>query len=50
MGQPDPGFRWLSKACQDRCFELMAIKVDPKFDPLREDPRFVSLVKTMGLD
>ena len=31
-GDPESGFRWLAKACDDRCFELLALKVDPRFD------------------
>src|SRR5207237_7446970 len=28
LGHPDLGFNWLTKACQDRAFELLTIKVD----------------------
>jgi hypothetical protein len=28
---------------------LIAIKVDPRFDPYRDDPRFGRLVAQMGL-
>ena len=37
------GFRWLTRAFVDRCFELLAIKVDPKFKSVSDDPRFVKL-------
>jgi serine/threonine-protein kinase len=50
MGQTDVGFRWLTKACEDRCFELTAIKVDPRFDSLKGDPRFFNLGRQLGLD
>lgn len=49
LGDVDEGFRWLAKACDDRAFELIAIKVDPRCDPYREDPRARSLVARMGL-
>lgn len=49
LGQPDPGFTWLTKAGQDRAFELLSIKVDPRFDALRDDPRFNAVVKQVGL-
>jgi hypothetical protein len=32
MGELNEGFEWLAKAYQDRCFELIVIKVDPRFD------------------
>ena len=35
MGELDEGLRWLAKACDDRCFELLALAVDPRFDALR---------------
>ena len=49
VGQVDEGFDWLTRAFQDRCFELVAIKVDPRFDALRGDPRFVALFNQLGL-
>jgi tetratricopeptide (TPR) repeat protein len=50
IGQTDRGFTWLSKACDDRCFELIALKVDPRFDALRRDKRFAAIAKKLGLD
>jgi len=50
LGQPDPGFDWLGRACQDRSFELIVIKVDPRFDKLRHDARFGAIVKRIGLE
>jgi len=49
VGQVDEGFEWLTRAFQDRCFELVAIKVDPRFDSLRGDRRFVALFNQLGL-
>lgn len=43
------GFQWLAKAFRDRSFELMCIKVDPRFDAVRDDPRFEPLVRQLGL-
>jgi len=45
----DEGFKWFAKAFQDRCFELISILVDPRFDSIRNDPRFVSLSAQLGL-
>jgi hypothetical protein len=49
MSDTDHGYAWLTKACDDRSFELLALKVDPRFDTLREDERFVAAVKRVGL-
>jgi len=49
LGQADLGFEWLKKAFQDRCFELISIKVDPRFDSIKKDPRFASLHRQLGL-
>jgi hypothetical protein len=46
----DLGFRWLAQACRDRAFELTALKVDPRFDVLKGDPRFAELAHAVGLD
>ena len=50
LGQADVGFRWLTQARQDRAFELTAIKVDPRFDLLKEDRRFAELAREIGLE
>jgi hypothetical protein len=49
MKQLDRGFEWLTQAYRDRCFELLAIKVDPKFDSVASDPRFAALFSQLGL-
>jgi serine/threonine-protein kinase len=49
LNQLEQGFQWLTKAFQDRCFELVAIKVDPKFDAVANDPRFATLFSQLGL-
>jgi TolB-like protein/Flp pilus assembly protein TadD len=49
LGQEDVGFEWLKKAFQDRCFELISINVDPRFDSIKSDPRFTPLHRQMGL-
>jgi serine/threonine-protein kinase len=49
LGHLDEGFEWLAKAYQDRCFELIVIKVDPRFDALRGDPRFSKLAAQLGV-
>jgi serine/threonine-protein kinase len=46
----EQGFQWLTKAFRDRSFELLCIRVDPRFDGVRDDPRFGPLVEQLGLD
>jgi serine/threonine-protein kinase len=50
LGDDAAGFRWLTRAYAERCFELFAIQVDPRFDAYRDDPRFQPLVRKLGLD
>jgi serine/threonine-protein kinase len=50
LEQTDQGFRWLMKAAEDRAFELIHLKVDARFDPLRGDRRFAAIMKRLGLD
>ena len=49
LKEKDQGFTWLEKAFQDRCFELISIKVDPRFDSLKRDSRFIALFNQLGL-
>lgn len=49
LKQIEQGFQLLSKAYEDRCFEVISIKMDPKFDVFHCDPRFVSLLDQLGL-
>lgn len=50
LGQKDKTFEWLEKAYQERASWLYLIKVDPSWDPLRNDPRFGALLKKMNLE
>jgi TolB-like protein/Flp pilus assembly protein TadD len=49
LGESAPGYRWLTKACDDRCFELLALKVDPRFDTIKNESRFVAAARRVGL-
>lgn len=49
MGEKDEAFAWLDKAYQEHSFWLMWIKMDPKVDSLRSDPRFTALMRRVGL-
>ena len=50
LGDKDRALEWLEKAYEDRSFGLTRLKVDPRFDPLRADPRFAGLLRRMGLE
>ena len=45
----DEGFEQLGLAFQDRCFELITLRIDPRFDSVRSDPRFDNLFSKLGL-
>ena len=49
LGQVDAGFRWLDQACQDRSFELLSMRVDPRLDSVRGDRRLDAIASQMGL-
>jgi serine/threonine-protein kinase len=49
LGQREEGFRWLSRAFQDRCFELICLRVDPRWESLRGDSQFRALFEQLGL-
>jgi hypothetical protein len=50
LGDKDRALEWLEKALQDQNSYLVFLKVEPKFDPVRLDPRFVDFMRRIGLD
>src|SRR5262245_28806100 len=50
MGETDLVFEWLEKAYVERYGYLTYLNVEPIFDDVRSDPRFVELVHRVGLD
>ncbi len=48
-GEPEQTFAWLEKAYTEHDSNLTTLKVDPQFDGLHTDPRFVDLVRRVGL-
>lgn len=48
LGEKDKALAALNKAYEEREFFITLLKVDPRLDPLREDPRFQELLKRVG--
>jgi tetratricopeptide (TPR) repeat protein len=48
LGQKDEAFILLEKAYKQREIDLLWLKADPIFDPLRSDPRFQDLLRRMN--
>jgi serine/threonine-protein kinase len=49
LGDKDQLLDWWEKACDDRSFETMFLKVDPANDDIRNDPRFAVLLRKANL-
>ncbi len=50
LGDHDQAFDWLDRAYANREPWLTLAKADPRFDPLRSDPRFHDLLRRMQLE
>lgn len=48
LDNKDLAFYWLEKAFENRDIDLVWLKVNPLFDPLRSDPRFKKLVERVS--
>jgi eukaryotic-like serine/threonine-protein kinase len=49
LGDKDHAFAWLEKACDERSWYATGLRLDPKFDSMRSDPRFRDLLRRVGL-
>lgn len=49
LGDWDTAFGWLERACEERSAWLIFVSHDPLYDEVRSDPRFISLLRRMGL-
>jgi tetratricopeptide (TPR) repeat protein len=49
LGEKDRAFKWLERGYRDRDASYSALNVDPIWDPLRSDARFVDLTRRVGL-
>jgi tetratricopeptide (TPR) repeat protein len=48
LGQNDDAFAWLNRALDERSHWLVWLRLDPRWDRLRPDPRFTDLVSRMS--
>jgi eukaryotic-like serine/threonine-protein kinase len=48
LGRKDQVVSWLEKAYDDRTFFMLTLKVEPRLDKLRSDPRFRNLMRRMN--
>jgi len=48
MGETDLAFEWLDKAFQEHEVEMFWLKVEPPFEPLRNDPRWQEMLDKVG--
>ncbi|HEX6433485.1 MAG TPA: protein kinase [Gemmatimonadales bacterium] len=49
LGDREATFAWLEKAYQAHATALVYLAVDPRFDTVRDDPRFGKLLRRIGL-
>ena len=47
LGEKDQAFAELNKSLAERDALLLYVKIDPRMDPLRSDPRFQELLRSM---
>lgn len=49
LGKKDLAFHWLEKACREKTCWLVYLRVEPRLDELRSDPRFIDLLRSVHL-
>jgi TolB-like protein len=49
LGEKDQAINWLEKGYRERAQKMAFLQIEPFFDDLRSDPRFVDLVRRVGL-
>ncbi len=49
LGDKQEALNWLERSDEDRAWDIIHIKVEPFFDSLRNEPRFIKLVERVGL-
>jgi TolB-like protein/tRNA A-37 threonylcarbamoyl transferase component Bud32 len=49
LGDKDQAFAWLEKGYEEHAFQMQWLKIEPRWDSLRSDPRFQDLIQRVGL-
>jgi hypothetical protein len=49
LGQAEQAFACLERAREEQSSWMAYLKVEPRLDPLRADPRFTELMRRVGL-
>ncbi len=49
LGEANQAFDWLERAYRNRSAGMIGLKTDTRWAPIRADPRFISLMKRVGL-
>ncbi len=50
LGDVDEAFRWLDVAVEEHATGLIFLRVHPRLDRIRQDPRYKTLLRRIGLD
>jgi TolB-like protein/tetratricopeptide (TPR) repeat protein/tRNA A-37 threonylcarbamoyl transferase component Bud32 len=50
LGDVEESFRWLDVAVEERATGLVFLRVHPRLDRIRQDPRYQTLLRRVGLD
>ena len=50
LGDVEEAFRWLETAFDEGATGLVFLRVHPRLDPIRHDPRHAAMVRRVGLD
>ena len=50
MGDKEQTFEWLEQAYKEKTEPLLYLRVDPRLDSLRSDPRFEDLLRRVNLE
>lgn len=50
LGEKDSALQWLEKAYRERSGSIRYLKVEPRLDSIRADPRFTDLMRRVGLE
>jgi len=49
LGEKDEALGWLEEAYKEHSFQMQFLKLEPRWDSLRSDPRFTELVRRVGV-